>query len=830
MFLAVCAANVIHACAQVHVVPIDKGWVLHEQGSERMIPATVPGSVQAALVRDGSKPDPLTGSNATAFDRIADHDWIYGTVITADSALLAYSHAELVFHGLDTYAQVYLNDSLLLTADNMFRIWRVMIHQQLHPGDNDLRVVMLSPIKEGIKRRGAYGIQLPADNDQGEEKPSPYIRKAAYQFGWDFAPPSVTMGIWKPVEMHYWDGVRITGIELQYPSTQHAGQLAFDVLPTIEATDSGSWTMRVLVNGVVKAIRPYRPGDWISIAIDDLKRWWPRGQGAQVLYDITVEAWKGGRVRGERHIRSGFRTVELDQRSDASGTAFTFVINGSPVFMKGCNLIPPALDIADASDSTWTVLVDQMASVGMNMVRVWGGGVYPPDAFFARCDSLGIMVWQDLMFANLVPGDSSMLENIRHEVIDQVSRIRHHPSLALWCGNNELDVAWKNWGWQRTYAYSSQDSTRIRLEYLDLFEHRIPHWIGDLGKVPYTPSSPLSNWGSDDGLRHGSLHYWGVWHGDSTFSSFAGNVGRFVSEYGFQSYPDSATLARSIDPSQLHLGSTALAERQRSYKTDRPIWEAIDRTFRIARATLGEFVVLSQLAQAEAYRQAIWAHRSGQPHCMGTLFWQLNDVWAAPTWSTIDHLGKWKAAMYEVQRSYRPLIMNVALEAGDMRISVLNDGATVPHARINMSVFDGNGIMLHSSEWEMSIRSHVDTLASLPSMLISRGTDLFVMVRLVGDTNTVLAERAMHIPASRGPSPPRVRFTSEMVSRSGRMITYRIGSDRMVCQVKVDAGDGRPLENYFPLRPKESRLVVVEFPDQVTLPPTLSLTAWPGTR
>lgn len=305
--------------------------------------------------------------------------------------------------------------------------------------------------------------------------------------------------------------------------------------------------------------------------------------------------------------RTGFRTIELVQDRDSIGAQFNFRVNGHSIFIKGCNVVPPNLLVSESMDSTWVALVRMMQAASMNMARIWAGGVYPPDAFFDACDTAGILVWQDFMVGNMVPGGRDFLDNVSIEASEQLGRLRHHPSLALLCGDNELAVAWENWGWQQRYALHGVDSIRIKDDY-DELHRRLgidTRYVG----IDYTPTSPLSNWGSTAGLRSGDLHYWGVWHGDSTFSSFQNNVGRFVSEWGFQSYPDSALLAKYIHPDSLYLGSPAVKRLQRSYKTDRPIWEAIERELEEERpTTLGGFIEASQRAQAKATRWPLMPH------------------------------------------------------------------------------------------------------------------------------------------------------------------------------------------------------------------------------
>lgn len=634
--------------AQEANIPLNDGWSFCQVGKEQWHSAEVPGVVQTDLLRHGLIPDFYKGNNIDNVQWIEYEDWVYRRTITANDTLLRHGHLDLVFKGLDTFAEVYLNDSLLGRADNMFRMWEWPVKELLRKGDNELKVIFRSPIKEGAKLREAYGIQLPHDSDPSGV--SPYIRKAAYQFGWDFCPRLVTSGIWKEVELRGWGGTRI--VEFDVISQPQGDSLFLFPRTYMPEPPLTSESVRFGVDGRILAQVPIGNVDGTGFAgwrgtVPLPDRWWPAGEGAQNMHVISAEVLDArGEVIGRVERRAGFRTVELVQEMDATGSAFSFRVNGRDIFMKGCNLVPPSM--VPIGDVPWVKLVSEMRRAGMNMVRVWSGGVYPPDAFYDACDTAGIMVWQDFMFGSLVPGTGEFIENALDEVSEQLDRWGDHPCVAIVCGNNELDVAWKNWGWQDRYVLHDDDSIKVEGENRNFFHKRLKERVAD---IRYTPTSPLSNWGNAEGLRSGDLHYWGVWHGDSAFSSFANNVGRFVSEYGFQSYPDSALLATYIHPDSLYLGSPAVARLQRSYKTDRPIWEAIERELGEERpTTLGGFIEASQRAQAKAYGMAIEAHMTAKPHCMGSLLWQLNDCWPGPSWSIIDYEGNPKPA-YEVVKS-----------------------------------------------------------------------------------------------------------------------------------------------------------------------------------
>ena len=650
--VAACVVPTTFLMAQERLVSLNDGWSFRNSEASTWTPAEVPGTVHTDLMRAGLIPDPFVGSNVDSVQWIEDHDWYYRRELMVDADMLACEHIELVFKGLDTFADIRVNGTEVGRADNMFRTWTFPIRHLLREGVNEIVVLFRSAIAVGERRRMLYRVQLPADNDAGRTKVSPYVRKAAYQFGWDFAPRLVTAGIWQPVELRCWSGARIAGVHVSHAFAGDNAVVGFEA--RIEGALPGAAYIAMEIDGD-RTLVPLdaRSADGLvhaSISLRDARRWWPNGEGEQVLYPLQVELLWQGRAISSWERRIGLRTVSLGQHAGA----FTFMVNGRPLFAKGANLVPPDMFLPRAGDSAWVRLVGDMERAHFNMVRVWAGGVYPPDAFFDACDSAGILVWEDLMFANMAPGDSAFLANVELEVAGQAQRLHHHPSLALWCGNNELDVAWRNWGWQKSYGLSPGDSARIWSDHVALFKEAIPRWISTWSDLPYTPTSPLSNWGSTAGLEQGDLHDWEVWHGDGTFDRFSRNVGRFVSEHGFQSYPDSSTMARYLPAGDLVLGSPALAHRQRSYKTDRPILEAIRRELNAVPRTLGEFIRYSQEVQARACTMAIQAHLAGRPHCMGTLFWQLNDAWPGPSWSAIDYLGRWKPAMHAVQKAFAP--------------------------------------------------------------------------------------------------------------------------------------------------------------------------------
>lgn len=640
----------VQARAQESSTSLDEGWSVSRAGHDERYPAHVPGCVQNDLLSNGLIPDFHQGANIDDVQWIEREDWVYRKSFAVEPALFKSDHIELIFKGLDGFAEIRFNDSLLGIADNMFRTWEWDIGKLVREGSNDLEVRFLSTYREGKERKESYGIELPHDSDSSGI--SPFVRKAAYQFGWDFCPRLVTMGLWKGVELRAWSLGRIAGAKASWSGDV----LSIDPELYVDPRVRRRARLRAELNDVVLGEAPIAELSRLTVRVPEevLPRWMPAGMGYHRVGRLKLLLELGYSLISEYERPIGRASNFLVQESDSIGRSFRFEAFGEAFFAKGCNIVPPDLVISDITDDAWVALVRDMQDAGMNMARIWAGGVYPPESFFNACDTAGILVWQDFMVANLVPSVGEFHENLRIEAKEQATRIAHHPCLAVFCGNNELRVAWHNWGWQSRYDLHGADSAHV----IDANERL---WTADLDRIVmelvgdghYVPTSPLSNWGNQAGLLVGDLHYWGVWHGDSTFSSFDRNVGRFMSEWGFQSYPDSATLAAFHVPDSLRLGSRTIVDMQRSYKGDAPIWrEASLLSGFPAPTTLGGFIETSQQLQSMAYGRALRAHLQSWPHCAGTLLWQLNDCWPGPSWSIIDYLGNRKPAFDAVRAAF----------------------------------------------------------------------------------------------------------------------------------------------------------------------------------
>ena len=637
-------------------------WKFRMQSSKEFFKAEVPGTVHQDLMNVGLIDDIYFENNEHKYRWIENKNWEYSTSFNVDSFVYNFGNHDLVFEGLDTYGDVFLNDSLILAANNMFRTWRVDVHNVIKLGENELKVVLKSPVEENKESFKNSKYELPAgcEADDVEFKVSPYTRKAAYHFGWDWCPRIVTSGIYRDVFIDFGWGAKISDVNVVTEKISNdSAWIRYDV--ELDLSDKVLiQNLSLELNDLNYIVDLTKGENKLSFkrVIPNAKLWWPNGYGEAHLYNDTVTLRVNNRKVDIHPFRYGLRTIELINEPDSIGTSFYFKVNNQPIFVKGANYIPQDMLLPRVSNEQYKKLLLKAYEANMNMIRVWGGGVYEKDIFYDICDMLGIMVWQDFMFAgSMYPGDYSFLKNVKNEVIDNVKRIRKHPSVVIWCGNNEMEVAWNNWGWQKKYNYTAEDSTEIWNNYNTIFNELIPNELNDLDpERPYTSTSPISNWGTEENFNHSTMHYWGVWHGREPFENFEKNVGRFMVEYGFQSFPHINTLKKVVADSSLYLQSKAMKNRQKSYIGNGLIEKHIKQYYD-EPSSFKEFVELSQRTQAKGMEIAIQAHRKKMGHCMGTMFWQLNDCWPGPSWSVIDYYGNEKLAYDVVKENYEEILI-----------------------------------------------------------------------------------------------------------------------------------------------------------------------------
>jgi beta-mannosidase len=729
---------------------LNSGWEFRQASGDAWRPASVPGCVHTDLLAARLIDDPFFGTNEHNLQWIEDKDWEYRVVFDTPPAFRGREHIEIDFEGLDTYADVFLNDSLLFQADNMFREWKAPCAGVLRAKGNELRVYFHSPASAVRARWLSLGYELPGGARV-------LTRKAAYQYGWDWAPRFVTSGIWRPVHLRAWDAARITDLRIvQKRVTGESAELA--AVFEIEASSRRNVVLSLLLDdrSVASAGAKLVPGlNEISIdfSIPEPKLWWPNGLGEPHLYDFLGEMRDETLVVDLAARRIGLRTVELVRDRDPKGESFFFRVNGVPVFMKGANFVPMDSFIPRVSADRYGSLVASAADAGMNMLRVWGGGVYESELFYDLCDEYGILVWQDFMFAcGMYPGDPAFLANVREEAAGVVKRLRNHPCLALWCGNNEIDEGWRNWGWQRQYGYSAADSAKIWNDYVRLFHELLPEIVAELDSgAAYWPSSPGFGRADPRSLAEGDSHDWGVWHDGEPFDSFREKVPRFMSEFGFQSFPSPATIAGFADPDDWRLESAVMLAHQKHPRGNETIRAYMERDYRAPR-DFESFVYVSQLLQAEGMKTAIEAQRRAKPSCMGSLYWQLDDCWPAPSWSSIDYEGDLKALYYFARDAFAEVLVSPVVEKGILRAYAVSDRAKAIEgvAILKLLDFTGDVVWVDSRRVSMGANSSAAFFESdAGSLLGGRPANAVVLLAELWEGDALLSKNYLYF------APPR---------------------------------------------------------------------------
>ena len=675
-----------------------ESWSFRKNSDVNWLPAKVPGTVHTDLFQNKIIPDPFFGFNEKQLQWIENEDWEYQTSFSISKGEVNKEHCILEFEGLDTYAEVFLNGNKILDANNMFRTWRVDVKKDLRIGKNELRIVFASAVKKGKEDAKKLSYVLP-----GDEKI--FTRKAQYQYGWDWGPRFVTAGIWKKVQLHFWNSATISNVKYyQKTLTDALAELEFST--TIQSTTTGKFQLKI--NDKTEEIQLQKGENVVAISyfIQNPKRWWPNGFGEANLYSFEISLIANKWRIDKKQLNIGLRTIELVQEIDSIGKSFYFKVNGQPVFMKGANYIPPDSFLPRATDSVYKNVIKNAVASNMNMLRVWGGGVYADNAFYEECDKNGILVWQDFMFAcAMYPGDTAFLDSVKNEVIDNVTRLQNHPCIALWCGNNEIDEGWHNWGWQKQYNYSEQDSTKIWNDYKKLFHEVIPQTLDSLlpkNENRYWSSSPSIGWGRKESLLSGDSHYWGVWWGMEPFEVYEEKVGRFMSEYGFQGMPNLETFKSFANDEDLNLNSETVKNHQKHASGYQTINEYMARDYKVP-TKFEDYIYVSQLLQAEGMKTAIEAHRRAKPNCMGTLFWQLNDCWPVTSWSSVDYFGRWKAVQYQTKKSFENVLISVQEEDEMYKVYVINDDLKSYDGKLQFDLLNFKGEKLWKTEKNISL-------------------------------------------------------------------------------------------------------------------------------
>jgi beta-mannosidase len=651
-------------------------WEFHQAGSEEWLPATVPGGVHTDLLTLGRIPDPFVGDNEKRVAWVAESDWVYRLKFVPSMEMITQEKVYLVCDGLDTLATVNLNGHALGQTENMFRRYEWEVKALLSTEDqNELTITFASSVAFITQKQKSREMLGPFHSIPG----GPYLRKAPCQFGWDWGPRLPPVGIWKDIRLEGYSLARFSQVHVRQDHS--AGQVA--VVARIAIERWGDTPLATLVRitdpdgGILeKTVAIHASNEEIVILpIPHPELWWPNGYGKQPLYRVDVSLLPGDVASPQKlDIRSyqiGLRKLELRQAEDAWGRTFEFVVNGVRIFAKGSNWIPADTFPTRITSQSLEGLIRSAAETHQNMLRVWGGGFYEDDRFYDLCDRYGILVWQEFIFScSIYPlEDPDFLANIHQEVIENVRRIRHRASLALWCGNNEMEWGWVDWNWKRT------DLLDLKSEYVQFFHHTLPDWC--LAEDPdhaYWPSSPSSDTPFIDpnGQKQGDAHYWDVWHGGKPFTAYRSQYPRFMSEFGFQALPPLSTIRTYAEEKDWNMTSYIMEQHQKNANGNSMMIRQMLDLFRLPK-DFESLVYLSMVLQAEGIRYGVEHWRRSPARIAGTLYWQLNDCWPVASWSSLDYFGRWKALHYAARHFYAPVMLSIEDDPPTMGLYLTND-------------------------------------------------------------------------------------------------------------------------------------------------------------
>jgi len=809
-FLFCLVQNIIFAQFSERNLSSEK-WVFKNSKENNWFTASVPGTVHLDLMNHKIIPDPYKDENEKKVQWVENEDWDYQATFKISSKELENQNIDLVFNGLDTFSEIYLNGKLLQSTDNMFRKWTIPVKNNLKVGENILEVKFKSAVNIGKELAKKVPFTMP-------ESPRSFVRKAQYQFGWDWGPRLVTSGIWKNVTLNFWNQALLehAKIEQKDVTTQKAD---LNIHAKIFAKKEGSYRLLVneksqnisLKSGVNDIVVPYQ--------IQNPKFWQPNGWGNQDLYSLKISLQKDSKIISERSEIIGLRTVELIQEKDEKGKSFYFKVNGKPMYAKGTNWIPGDSFSPRMTKEKYQQLIKACKDANMNMIRIWGGGIYEDEEFYKACDENGILVWQDFMFAgSFYPTDENFQKNVEAEVKDQIERLQNHPSLALWCGNNEVDEAIVNWGYQKQFKYSKEDSLQVWKDYKKIFHEVIPNSIKKYAtsdKQLYWESSPSIGWGHKESLTEGDSHYWGVWWGEQPFEIYNEKVPRFASEYGFQGMPSLETTKSMFSGTpELSLQNETIKAHEKHARGWEIIQKYMERDYKIPNDFV-KYNYVSQLLQARGMQIAIEAHRRSKPYNMGTLYWQLNDCWPVVSWSSIDYLGNWKALHYQIKRSFENQVILTEEKDDFLNFNAINDGfEKYKDVKLEIQVLDFNGKVLNDLTTvkdgktlaEILLFEHIEIKNLIK---YSSKNEVFLKLILKDSTKKMIAENLHFFAKPKDLKLPKPNIKIKKISET----EIEVSSDVLAKDVYL-MGDTHFSDNFFDLLPKSSKRIQLTKPLQ----------------
>lgn len=659
----------------------------------------IPGTVLSGLLAAGKIKDPFYRTNEDATRALFWKDYVFTRTFDVDEELLAQQHIVLVCEGLDTLAEISINGTFLAKTDNMHRTWKFQAKKLLHPGKNEIQIVFRSVLRfiEDYPYEAHKKINyIPCGSMKGNQ----LLRKAHSMFGWDWGPQTIDAGIFRDIYLQGYSHARIEDIRIHQ---QHTKNVSVQTSITLsESVPGQKLCVELSEDGADKPLQTKlckTNADGVAavdFVIENPKLWWPNDYGDQPLYIVrTTLLDEDGTSLESITRRIGLRTLTISQEKDEWGNEFAFCVNGVKIFTRGGNYIPDDCLYTRITEKKLDYILESCRRAHFNCVRVWGGGYYPSDAFYDLCDEKGLIVWQDLMYAcNVYDVTDAFAENCRQETYDNVRRLRHHASLGLWCGNNEIESAWDHWGdFQKETPY-------LRADYIRLFEEVLPKAVQEAdGETFYWHSSPSSGgcFDNPDDANRGDTHYWDVWHGQKPFTDYRKYFFRFCSEFGFQSFPCAKTVNSFTLEDDRNIFSRVMESHQKNDAANGKMLYYLSENLRYPK-DLTHLLYASQVLQGMAIKYGVDHWRRNRGRCMGTLYWQINDDWPAPSWSSIDYFGRWKALHYMAQKFYAPHSVSMTLEDHRCHVYFSNESFETTEYSLTLSIRDLSGNVLETYE------------------------------------------------------------------------------------------------------------------------------------
>ena len=762
----------------------------------------VPCSLYSVLARHGVIDDPYFGENEKKYERLAEYGCTFRAVFDAPASLTNKKRVRLVFYGIDTLSDVYLNGKKLGSTDNMHRTWKFDVRGVLRTGRNELTVQFRSPIVYIEERHAKKPLWCTELGLLGYG----YIRKAACSFGWDWGPVMPDMGFYRNVTVEGTDDAEITSF---YVSQRHeTGAVHLTVSPQADGiggnTDAYEYETTVTAPNGTQTVQKSDLSQLAQITVHDPALWWPNGYGAQPLYTVCVRLKKDGKTVDEKVQRIGLRTLTVSTERDEWGSEFCFAVNGEKIFSQGANYIPEDAILSRVTKERTRKLLQDCADAHFNTVRVWGGGYYPDDCFYELCDEMGLIVWQDFMFANTaLVVDEAFAHTVKKECEEQIVRLRNHACLGLFCGNNEIEDGWREGNFQ---------DERMRKDYLFVFEQMIPSLVSSLSPDTfYWRSSPSSVGGFIDTQSQnvGDMHYWDVWHGCRPMEAYETIFPRFLSEYGYEAYPAKETLFSVVSASERNPFSAQVDSHQKCWGGNAKILAKMADYFPYAR-DFGDFVYVSQVLQAEAIRICVEHLRRNRGRCMGSLYWQLNDVWPGVSWSSVDYYGRKKALHYLAKRFYAPVLLSAQRTENAFVLHLCNETREQFCGTVQWRIVKNDGSVVRFGKTDVSVPRLSSQAVQSVEFAVGKGERYAFVYRLIDTDGNVLCDEArLAVKPKRFAFLP-VQFTTHVTPAEGGA-TVRLSADAFAMGVSLSVSDPDAVfsENWFALTDGDAKTVHV---------------------